>query len=94
MLFQKDTNAIPDERATVESKGVDAWLAYLEFARCHQDELSLRRALEFAASNLPFMPKETWQLSKMLLQITRSQRDNEFFENLDQIRKAGNEAAH
>jgi hypothetical protein len=94
MLFEKDTNAIPDERTTVESKGVDAWLAYLEFARCRQDELSLRRALEFASSDLPFMPKETWQLSKMLLQITRSQRDKELFENIDRIRKAGNEAAH
>ena len=94
MLFQKDTNAVHDERTTVESKGVDAWLAYLEFARCRQDELSLRRALEFASSDLPFMPKETWQLSKMLLQITRSQRDKELFENLDRIRKAGNEAAH
>jgi hypothetical protein len=40
------------------------------------------------------MPKETWQLSKMLLQITRSQRDKELFESLDRIRKAGNEAAH
>jgi hypothetical protein len=30
----------------------------------------------------------------MLLQITRSQRDKELFESLDQIRKAGNEAAH
>jgi hypothetical protein len=91
---KKDTNAVPDERATIESKGVDAWLAYLELARCHQDELWLRRAVEFASSNLPFMPKEAWQLSKMLLQITRSQRDKELFENLDRIRKAGNEAAH
>ena len=94
MLFQRDTNATPDEGATVESRGVGAWLAFLEFARCHQDELSMRRALEFASSNLPFMPKETWQLGKMLFQITRSQRDHELFKNLDQIRKAGNEAAH
>jgi hypothetical protein len=94
MLFQRDSSAIPVELTTVESKGADAWLTFLEFARCHQDELSLRRALEFASSNLPFMPKETWQLSKMLLQITRSQRDHELFENLDRIRKAGNEAAH
>jgi len=94
MLFRKDASAIPVEKATVASKGLDAWLAHLEFARCRQDEQSLRRALEFASSSLPFMPKETWQLSKMLLQITRSQRDKELFESLDQIRKAGNEAAH
>ena len=94
MLFQKDANAVPVEQATVASKGLDAWLAHLELARCRRDEQSLRRALEFASSNLPFMPKETWQLSKMLLQITRSQRDKELFESLDQIRKAGNEAAH
>jgi len=94
MLFQKDANAVPVEQATVASKGLDAWLAHLELARCRRDEASLRRALEFASSDLPFMPKETWQLSKMLLQITRSQRDKELFESLDQIRKAGNEAAH
>jgi hypothetical protein len=94
MLFQKDTNAGPDQSASGELKGLDAWLAYLEFARRHQDELSLRRALEFASSNLPFMPKETWQLSKILLQVSRSPRDKELFENLDQMRKAGNEAAH
>jgi hypothetical protein len=94
MLFQKEANAVPVEQATVASKGLDAWLAHLELARCRRDEQSLRRALEFASSNLPFMPKETWQLSKMLLQITRSQRDKELFESLDQIRKAGNEAAH
>ena len=94
MLFQKDANAVPVEQATVASKGLDAWLAHLELARCRRNEASLRRALEFASSDLPFMPKETWQLSKMLLQITRSQRDKELFESLDQIRKAGNEAAH
>jgi hypothetical protein len=94
MLFQKDANAVPVKQATVASKGLDAWLAHLELARCRRDEQSLRRALEFASSNLPFMPKETWQLSKMLLQITRSQQDKKLFESLDQIRKAGNEAAH
>src|SRR5262249_50813341 len=94
MLFQKDANAVPVKQATVASKGLDAWLAHLELARCRRDEQSLRRALEFASSNLPFMPKETWQLSKMLLQITRSQQDKKLFESLDEIRKAGNQAAH
>jgi hypothetical protein len=94
MLFQKDANAGPDQSANVELKGLDAWLAYLEVARRRQDESSFRRALEFASSNLPFMPKETWQLGKMLLQFSRSPRDKDLFENLDRMRKAGNEAAH
>ena len=40
------------------------------------------------------MPKEAWQLSKMLYEISRAPRDKAFFEKLDQMRQAGNEAAH
>jgi len=94
LLFQKDAKAVAGEPAGVERKGLEVWLAYLELARRISDEPSLRRALEFASSNLPFMPKEAWQLSKMLLQITGAPQDKEFFEKLDQMRKAGNEAAH
>ena len=73
---------------------MEAWLAWLDVARSRKDELSLRNALDFAHSKLPFVPKEAWQVAKMLAEITGSRRDQETFQSLDLMRKTGTEALH
>jgi putative sugar O-methyltransferase len=93
LLFRKDG---PEPARTNETAaaGVDAWLAHLEAARRHGDEAALRRALEFAHTQMPFIPKETWEVAKRLAALTGSTADREAFAQLDQMRRAGNEAAH
>jgi hypothetical protein len=93
MLFRKDGNGNV-HRNDRHPKGAEAWLVYLDVARCQKDEVSLRQALDFAHSNLPFLPKEAWQVAKMLSETTGSARDKEVFQNLDRMRRSGNEAAH
>jgi hypothetical protein len=92
MLFRKNGGGT-DRPFGGNLKGAEAWLAYLDLARCQKDEPSLRQALDFAQS-LPFIPKETWEVAKMLSKLTDSARDKELFHNLDQMRKRGNEASH
>ena len=94
MLFIKDGEKSIHKSDQALKKGAEAWITCLERARCQGDELSLRRALEFAQSYLPFVPKEAWQIAKTLSGMTGSAREREIFQNLDQIRKGGNEGGH
>lgn len=93
MLFRKDSTEVI-HKAGGPPKGAEAWLAHLDLARCHKDELSLRRALDFARSELPFVPKEAWQVAKMLAELTGADGDRQAFLELDDVRRAGNEAVH
>ncbi len=93
MLFRKDGDETALQNGRY-AKGAEAWLGYLEIARRNRNESSLRRALDFARSEMPFVPKEAWQVAKTLSEITSSAHDKEVFERLDRMRKTGNEAAH
>jgi putative sugar O-methyltransferase len=92
MLFRKDDDHRAPEVSA--SKGIEGWLAHLDAARCLRSEPSLRRALEFSRSELPFVPKEAWQVAKMLSAITDSAQDRDVFCVLDSMRRTGVEAAH
>ena len=54
----------------------------------------LRRAIEFAQTEMPFIPKEAWQVAKTLSEVTGLAEDKEMFHNFDLMRKSGNEAVH
>jgi hypothetical protein len=88
MLFCKD-GSVDGQQSREGLKGMEAWLACLDLARCSKDELSLRQALEFAHSRLPFIPKEAWQVAKMLSEISGLRRDKDAFQDLDLMRKSG-----
>jgi hypothetical protein len=76
-------------RAT--AKSIDGWLKHLDIARTKEDEASLRGALDFARTELPFWPKEAWQVAKSLSEITGSTADREMFQHLDLMRTGGAE---
>ena len=93
MLFRNDG----DRRVgslQLTRKGAEAWLAHLERARVGRDEASLRDAVSFAQSEMPFTPKEGWQVAKMLAELTGSPHDKAQFDALDYKRRAGTEGLH
>jgi len=93
MLYQKQDNGrswMPRPSA----RGAEAWLGALELARRQLDEASLRSATEFAQAQMPFVPKEAWQVAKMLAEITDSECDRQSFREIDLLRRSGNEAVH
>jgi hypothetical protein len=92
-LFKRDTGPAMPVSAT-PARGVDAWFTHLEQARLSGDEAAYRRALDFARTSLPFVPKETWQVAKMLSGLTGTVEDAAGFEQLDRLRRSGLEAAH
>jgi hypothetical protein len=93
MLFQNDGDG-KGEPIKLMTRGVEAWLARLERARVSRDEVSLRDAVSFAQSEMPFIPKEAWQVAKMLAKLTDSPHDKAQFEALDYKRRAGTESLH
>ena len=91
LLFRRDSDQDSRPPAS-EFKGIEGWLHLLDLARRQHDEPSLRRALGYARSQLPFVPKEAWQVAKILSQLTASPEDQALFQELDLIRKSGREA--
>jgi hypothetical protein len=91
LLFRRDNDQDSRPPAS-EFKGIEGWLHLLDLARRQNDEPSLRRALGYARSQLPFIPKEAWQVAKILSQLTASPEDQALFQELDLIRKSGREA--
>jgi putative sugar O-methyltransferase len=73
-------------------KGAEAWLVLLDEVRLDQSERNLRRALAFSQSELPFIPKESWQIAKTLAELTGSVGDKDAFLSLNKMRKGGTEA--
>jgi hypothetical protein len=91
-LFRKeDGHCEPSDRGR---RGADGWLGKLEHARCRRDEASLRGAIDFARSDLPFVPKEAWQAAKMLAELTHAPDDKRLFGDLDAMRRSGIEALY
>jgi hypothetical protein len=88
MFFRKDAGNAKEIETT---RGADGWLAHLDAARAARGQASLRRALDFAQTSLPFVPKEAWQVAKTLAKITSRPQDQNCQE-LDRMRAGGTEA--
>jgi hypothetical protein len=73
--------------------GAEAWFVHLEAVRCRHDLTSLRAAADFADA-MPFVPKEAWQVARMLAELSGTAEDHERFQRLDRLRKSGIEARH
>jgi|GraSoiStandDraft_4_1057263.scaffolds.fasta_scaffold170762_2 hypothetical protein len=92
MFFRKDAGNAKPTPPEAAKRGADGWLAHLDAARSRGDEPSLRRALDFAQTSLPFVPKEAWQVAATLAKITKSAQDQRLFQELDRMRAGGTEA--
>lgn len=91
LLFARD-QARYAKPSPADLKGAEAWLALLDDVRLDSSEHALRQALKFSQSELPFIPKESWQIAKTLAELTQSAGDRGAFVNLDKMRRGGTEA--
>jgi hypothetical protein len=93
LLFERDS-PIPANSPPPDGNGAEGWLSCLERVRMAGDEATLRNAVDFASTQLPFTPKETWHVAKLLAKLTGHADDAALFDRLDSERRGGIEGTH